>query len=82
MHQLMAATMEQVIEDIRQIQKNARDKNDTTRRRWPMIVLRSPKVDRPEICRWPTNRGHFPIAPGAAAVDPEHPDHVKLLEPG
>src|ERR1700676_471512 len=43
MHQLMAATLETAIEDIRQIQSNARDKNDTTRPRWPMIVLKSPK---------------------------------------
>ena len=43
MHQLMASTLEKAIEDIRQIQGNARSKNDTTRRRWPMIVLKSPK---------------------------------------
>jgi len=43
MHPLMAATMERAIEDIRQIQKNARSHNDTTRPRWPMIVLKSPK---------------------------------------
>ena len=29
MHQLMAATLEKVIEDIRQIQTNARNNNDT-----------------------------------------------------
>jgi xylulose-5-phosphate/fructose-6-phosphate phosphoketolase len=29
MHQLMAGTLEKVIEEIRQIQKNARDKKDT-----------------------------------------------------
>ena len=28
MHQLMAATMDQAIEDIREIQENARDKSD------------------------------------------------------
>ena len=43
MHELMAATLEKAIEDIRKIQKNARDKQDTTRPRWPMIVLKSPK---------------------------------------
>ncbi len=30
MHQFMAGTLEKVIEDIRQIQNNARNKNDTT----------------------------------------------------
>jgi len=43
MHQLMATTLEKAIEDIRQAQSNARNKNDTTRVRWPMIVLQSPK---------------------------------------
>src|SRR5262249_32079210 len=43
MHQLMAATLESVIAEIRRIQADAR-KNDSTRRpRWPMIVLRTPK---------------------------------------
>jgi xylulose-5-phosphate/fructose-6-phosphate phosphoketolase len=35
MHQLMATTMETAIEDIREIQSNARSKNDTTRRAGP-----------------------------------------------
>jgi xylulose-5-phosphate/fructose-6-phosphate phosphoketolase len=43
MHQLMASILDQVIEEIRQIQSKARSKNDTTRPRWPMIVLKSPK---------------------------------------
>ena len=38
MHELMAATLDKVIADIRRIQKNARSKNDTTRPRWPMTV--------------------------------------------
>lgn len=43
MHQQMAATLEQCIGEIRAIQQHARASNDTTRPRWPMIVLRSPK---------------------------------------
>jgi xylulose-5-phosphate/fructose-6-phosphate phosphoketolase len=43
MHQQMAATLEQCISEIRAIQQHARQNNDTTRPRWPMIVLRSPK---------------------------------------
>ncbi|MFT4066582.1 phosphoketolase [Paraburkholderia sp.] len=43
MHQQMAATLEQCIGEIRAIQQHARRNNDTTRPRWPMIVLRSPK---------------------------------------
>ena len=43
MHQLMASTLEHCINEIRSIHQNARTHNDTTRPRWPMIVLRSPK---------------------------------------
>ncbi|HDY84484.1 hypothetical protein LCGC14_0729380 [marine sediment metagenome] len=43
MHQKMADIMEKCVLEIRQIQQNARTKNDPTRPRWPMIVLRSPK---------------------------------------
>ena len=43
MHQLMDGTLDKAIEDIRRIQGDARATGDTTRRRWPMIVLKSPK---------------------------------------
>ncbi len=43
MHQKMAATLEQCVLEIRSLQQHARTTGDTTRPRWPMIVLRSPK---------------------------------------
>ncbi|MGD0811766.1 MAG: phosphoketolase family protein, partial [Acidimicrobiales bacterium] len=43
MHQLMAATMDRVVERIGSIQRSAREMGDSTRPRWPMIVFRSPK---------------------------------------
>jgi xylulose-5-phosphate/fructose-6-phosphate phosphoketolase len=43
MHQLMAATLDTVIADIRSLQKKARDSGKAERPRWPMIVLRTPK---------------------------------------
>ena len=43
MHPKMAQTMETVVQEIRAIQKNARETGDVTRPQWPMIVLRSPK---------------------------------------
>ncbi len=42
-HQQMAATLDAVVLEIRRIQTHARDNNDPTRPRWPMIVLRTPK---------------------------------------
>ncbi len=81
MHQLMAAVLDQVIEEIRQIQSNARSKNDTTRPCWPMIVLNSPKgwtgpkvVDGLQVEG--TSRAHqVPLL-----VDSGHLNHVKQLE--
>jgi xylulose-5-phosphate/fructose-6-phosphate phosphoketolase len=43
MHAEMAATLDRVIEDIRDIQQAARSGGDRSRPRWPMIVLRTPK---------------------------------------
>jgi len=43
MHQLMAATMDAVFDEVRAIQAAAREQANGERPRWPMIVLRSPK---------------------------------------
>jgi xylulose-5-phosphate/fructose-6-phosphate phosphoketolase len=43
MHQLMAATLDRVIERIRELQQDVRVHGFHERRPWPMIVLRSPK---------------------------------------
>ncbi len=43
MHQLMAATLDRVADEIAQIQHAARYDGVTERPRWPVIVLRSPK---------------------------------------
>ena len=43
MHQLMAATLDEVLAQIQAIQRDARENGFTQRPRWPMIVLRTPK---------------------------------------
>ena len=43
MHELMAATLDAVVNEIREIQSSARAAKTVTRPRWPMIVLASPK---------------------------------------
>ena len=43
MHRAMASTLEACVNDIKYIQNVARDGGNTTRPRWPMIILRSPK---------------------------------------
>ncbi len=42
-HPLMAETLDRVCDEIRTIQTDARTKGVTTRPRWPMIVLQTPK---------------------------------------
>jgi xylulose-5-phosphate/fructose-6-phosphate phosphoketolase len=43
MHQAMAATLEQCIHEIQEIQQQARSSGNLQRPRFPMIILRSPK---------------------------------------
>jgi xylulose-5-phosphate/fructose-6-phosphate phosphoketolase len=42
-HQRLAATLDEALDDIAAIQRRARDGEDEGRPRWPMIVLRTPK---------------------------------------
>jgi xylulose-5-phosphate/fructose-6-phosphate phosphoketolase len=81
MHELMATTLEKVIADIKQIQKNARDNKDITRPHWPMIVLRSPKgwTGPKEVDGLP-NEGTFRSHQVPILVNAEHPEHVAQLE--
>jgi xylulose-5-phosphate/fructose-6-phosphate phosphoketolase len=81
MHQLMAATLDAVVSEIQAIQRAARAEGVTTRPRWPMIVLITPKgwtgpkeVDGKKIEG--TWRSHqVPLAELATK-----PDHLLLLE--
>lgn len=81
MHQLMAATLDEVIEEIHSIQENARNNNDNMRPRWPMIILKSPKGwTGPKIVDGLHIEGTFRAHQVPIIVDAEHPDHVALLE--
>ena len=81
MHQLMAGTLEMAIEGIRRIQANARKNNDTTRPRWPMIVLKSPKGwTGPKVVDGLQVEGTFRAHQVPLLVDSWHPDHLKQLE--
>jgi xylulose-5-phosphate/fructose-6-phosphate phosphoketolase len=43
MHQAMAATLDAIVEEIRTIQRDARERRRRTRPRWPVLVLVTPK---------------------------------------
>jgi xylulose-5-phosphate/fructose-6-phosphate phosphoketolase len=81
MHQLMAHTLDTVLEEVRAIQHSARSGNSTELPAWPMIVMRTPKgwtgpkiVDgKPVEDTW---RAHqVPVTDFA-----KHPEHIAILE--
>jgi xylulose-5-phosphate/fructose-6-phosphate phosphoketolase len=81
MHQRMAATLDEVVAEIRAVQRRARAEGDATRPRWPMIVLRTPKgwtgpdqVDGQQVEG--TWRSHQVPLTGLAG----RPDHLAALE--
>ncbi len=81
MHQLMAATLDSAIEEIKSIQKKARSKNDATRPRWPMIVLRTPKGwTGPKVVDGVRIEGTFRSHQVPLLVNAKYPHHVPLLE--
>jgi xylulose-5-phosphate/fructose-6-phosphate phosphoketolase len=81
MHELMATAMESAIEDIHRIQGIARDRAQPARPRWPLIVLRSPKGwTGPQVVDGLQIEGTFRAHQVPMLVDPEHMDHVPLLE--
>ncbi len=81
MHRLMAETLETVIEEIGEIQRNAREHDDPTRPRWPMIILRSPKGwTGPKVVDGVPIEGTFRSHQVPLLVDSAHPEHVGQLE--
>jgi len=81
MHQLMAAQMDRAMDEIKRIQTNAREHGDTTRPRWPMIILTSPKGwTGPKEVDGKKNEGNFRSHQVPLAIDDAHPDNLRLLE--
>ena len=81
MHRLMAATLDTVLDQIRDIQGQARDGRQASRPRWPMIVLRSPKGwTGPKTVDGKPTEGSFRSHQVPLAGFVEHPEHLRLLE--
>jgi xylulose-5-phosphate/fructose-6-phosphate phosphoketolase len=81
MHQQMAATLDQCLASIKEIQNEARSSGKATRTHWPMIVLRSPKgwtgpkeVDGHKV------EGFWRAHQVPLAGVHENPAHLKQLE--
>lgn len=81
MHALMAETLRSVIEEIKAIQTKARTQNDSTRPRWPMIVLNSPKGwTGPKFIDGHVIEGNFRSHQVPIPIDKDHESNVELLE--
>ena len=81
MHQLMAATLDAVIGEIKEIQTAARARRVSARPRWPMIVLATPKGwTGPKIVDGERVEGTFRAHQVPLAAVRENPVHLKLLD--
>ncbi len=81
MHQVMAAKLDEAIHEIKRIKRNAIENNDTTRPRWPMIVLRSPKGwTGPRVIDGHQVEDNFRSHQVPLLVDEAHPETVLALE--
>jgi xylulose-5-phosphate/fructose-6-phosphate phosphoketolase len=83
MHQLMAATLDAIVADLKGIRSAARKRGPAkaTRPRWPMIVLRSPKGwTGPKVVDGKPVEGTFRSHQVPMGELHDNPGHLKLLE--
>ena len=81
MHQLMAATLDHVIDEIRRIQLEARSGHNPGRPRWPMIVFVTPKGwTGPKMVDGQKVEGTFRAHQVPLADPDKNPEHLKQLE--
>ncbi|HLJ02782.1 MAG TPA: phosphoketolase family protein [Solirubrobacteraceae bacterium] len=81
MHQEMAATLDQVLDEVAAIQVQARSQGDASRPRWPMIVLITPKgwTGPKEVDGLPSE-GTFRSHQVPLAEVRTNPEHLAALE--
>ncbi|HSX47251.1 MAG TPA: phosphoketolase family protein, partial [Patescibacteria group bacterium] len=81
MHSLMSNQLDKVINEIKRVQLEARQKDNTVRPRWPMIVLITPKGwTGPKIVDGKRIENNFLSHQVPLLVDENHPENVKILE--
>jgi xylulose-5-phosphate/fructose-6-phosphate phosphoketolase len=80
MHQLMAATLDTIVEEIKAIQQKARAEKLDSLPAWPMIIFRTPKGwTGPKIVDGKPVEGTW-RAHQVPVTDLSKPEHLKLLE--
>ncbi len=81
MHRKMAATLDTVLAEIKEIQRKAREEGDLTRPRWPMIILRTPKGwTGPKEVDGLKTEGYWRSHQVPLSEMASKPEHLKLLE--
>jgi xylulose-5-phosphate/fructose-6-phosphate phosphoketolase len=81
MHQAMAATLDQCVQEIRGLQREARSNGVGKRPRWPMIVLRAPKGwTAPSEVDGHKLEGFWRAHQVPMSAVQKNPSHLKLLE--
>ena len=81
MHELMAATLETAINEIRRIQHDARTDGFSKRPLWPMIVMRTPKGwTCPKEIDGKRTEGYWRAHQVPMGEMHENPEHVRILE--
>ncbi len=81
MHQKMATTLDIVIEEIHNIQNQARESGNAKRPQWPMIILRSPKGwTGPKTVNGLKTEDFWRSHQVPFSGVRENPEHLKLLE--
>jgi xylulose-5-phosphate/fructose-6-phosphate phosphoketolase len=81
MHQIMAATLDQIVGQIRTIQRDARSGGSAQRPLWPMIVLRTPKGwTGPKVVDGVQIEGTFRAHQVPLTDLATKPGHLKMLE--
>src|SRR5260370_33023595 len=81
MHQLMAGTLDTIVNEMRAIQEHARSSGDLDLPTWPMGILRSPKGwTGPKIVDGKPIEGTWRAHQVPVADLQSKPEHVKILE--
>ncbi len=80
-HQQLAGTLDRICGDIAAIQRRARVDGDTSRARWPCLVLRTPKGwTGPKMVDGEPVEGTWRAHQLPLSADARHPQHVAQLE--
>src|SRR6266853_962367 len=81
MHQLMAGTLDTIVNEIRSIQDHAGSRGDLDLPTWPMVILRSPKGwTGPKIVDGKPIEGTWRAHQVPVADLQSKPEHLKILE--